>query len=90
MVIMRTGDIVESLVDGVSAYLVPPDDVPSLEEALRHVLLHPAEARSVGRRGRELAVRQFDYRVVGAHVASFIAELRPELRRVEATARCVE
>jgi len=75
MVITRTGDIVGFLDDGVSAYLVPPDDVPALEEALRHVLLHPTEAHAVGRRGREVAVRHFDYRVVGARLAAFIADL---------------
>jgi glycosyltransferase involved in cell wall biosynthesis len=90
VVVTRTGDIVEFLEDGVNAYLVPPDDVPALEEALRHVLLHPMEARAVGLRGREVAVRNFGYRVVGEHVASFIAELRAEVRRVEATERCVE
>ncbi len=90
MVITRTGDIVEYLADGANAYLVPPDDVPALEMALRHVLLHPTEAQAVGRRGRDVALRYFDYRVVGAHVASFIAELRAEPPPVEVTERCAE
>lgn len=59
----------------MSAYLVPPNDEAALEKALRHVLTHPQEARVVGHRGREFAVERFDYRVVGAHVAAFIAEL---------------
>jgi glycosyltransferase involved in cell wall biosynthesis len=74
-VLTRTGEIGTFLESGVSAYLVPPDDVPALATALRHVLLHSAEAANVGRRGREVAVQSFDYRVVGARVAAFIADL---------------
>lgn len=76
MVVTQTGDIVEYLEDGVSAYLVPPDDVPALEAALRRVLLNPAEAQAVGRGGREVAMRHFDQRVVGARIAAFIDGLR--------------
>ena len=74
-VLTRTGEIGAFLENGVSAYLVPPDDVPALATALRHVLLHSAEAANVGRGGREVAVQSFDYRAVGARVAAFIADL---------------
>ncbi len=84
-VLTRTGEIGAFLRDGVSAYLVPPDDGPALTAALDHVLNHGAEAAEVGRRGRDVAVQNFDYRVVGAHVAAFVARLRaddsPERRR---------
>lgn len=75
VVITRTGEIATLLEDGVSAYLVPPDDEAALQEALRYVLAHPAEALAVGRRGREVALQYFDYRVVGARLAAFIGEL---------------
>jgi len=75
VVITRTGDIATFLDDGVNAYLITPDDEAALEEALRYVLAHPAEALAVGRHGREVAIRHFDYRVVGAKVAAFIAEI---------------
>ena len=74
-VLTRTGEIEGFLENGVSAYLVPPDDEPALAAALRHVLVHSAEAADVGRCGREVALRNFDYRVVGAQVAAFIADL---------------
>ena len=45
------------------------------QEAPRYVLAHPAEALAVGRRGRAVAVRYFEYRVLGAKVAAFLAEL---------------
>ena len=90
VVVTRTGDIATLLEDRVNAYLVPPNDEVALEEALRYVLSHPAEAQAVGRSGREVAVRHLDYRVVAEHVASFIAELRAGHRRLEATEQCAE
>lgn len=90
VVVTRTGEIATFLEDKVNAYLVPPNDEAALEEALRYVLSHPLEAQAVGRRGREVAVRHFDYRVVAEHVASFIAELRAGHRRFEATEQCAE
>jgi glycosyltransferase involved in cell wall biosynthesis len=75
VVITQTGEIAGFLDDGVNAYLVPPDDEAALQEALRYVLARPEEALAVGRRGREVAIRHFDYRVVGARVAAFIAGL---------------
>jgi len=75
VVVTRTGEIATLLEDRVNAYLVPPNDEAALEEALRYVLSHAEEARAVGRRGRELAVERLDCRVVGAHVAEFVAGL---------------
>lgn len=74
-VLTLTGETGTFLKDGVSAYLVPPQDEPALAAALRHVLLHTEEAANVGRCGREVAVRSFDYRVAGARVAAFVADL---------------
>jgi glycosyltransferase involved in cell wall biosynthesis len=76
VVVTRTGAIGALLEDGVSAFLVPPDDDSAFEARLRYVLAHPDEASDVGKRGRELAVSLFDYRVVGARVEGFISELR--------------
>ena len=75
VVVTRTGEIASLLEDGVNAYLIPPSDESALDEALRYVLSHPEEARAVGRRGREFAVENLDHRVVGGHVAGFIAGL---------------
>lgn len=75
VLITKTGEIATFLDDGLSAYIVPPDDEAAVAEALRHILAHPAEALAVGRRGRDVAIRHFDYRVVGSQVAAFIADL---------------
>ena len=75
-VLTRTGDMPGFLEDGVSAYLVPPGDVPALAAAVRHVLLNSEEGAAVGDRGRQVALDYFDYRVVGASIAAFIADLR--------------
>jgi glycosyltransferase involved in cell wall biosynthesis len=75
VVVTGTGDIPRYLEDGVSAYLVPPDDVGAFAERLRFVMTHPLEAETVGRRGREVAVGEFDYRIHGRRIFDFIRKL---------------
>jgi glycosyltransferase involved in cell wall biosynthesis len=75
-ILTRTGEIDAFLENGVSAYLVPPDDVPAVATVLHKVLLNHEEAARVGRCGREVALQNFDYRIVGAQVAAFFADLR--------------
>lgn len=60
VVVTGTGDIPQYLEHGASAYLVPPGDDVAFAEALRHAMRHPNEAAEVGRRGREVAIREFD------------------------------
>ncbi len=76
VVVTATGDIADYLTDGVSAYLVAPDDVNAFSERLRYVMSHSAEAAEVGKRGREVAMREFDSRMQSNRVLSFIAGLR--------------
>ena len=90
VVVTRTGEIATLLEHTVNAYLVPPNDEVALEEALRHVLSHPEEARAVGHRGRELAVERLDCRVVGAHVAEFVAGLGGKSQLGGAPEQCAE
>lgn len=80
VVLTQIGEVAAFLESGINAYLIPPDDVVALERALRHVLLNPEEARVVGRRGRDVAIRHFDYRVTGAKLAGFIDALRNKTR----------
>jgi glycosyltransferase involved in cell wall biosynthesis len=81
-VLTTTGDIARFVEDGVSAYLVPPGDRPALVQAIRRVLSDRDDAGAVGRRGREVAARYFDYRVAGDTVSAFIARVRGEGRAV--------
>ncbi len=82
-VLTSTGEIVDFVEDGVSAYLVPPGDRPALARTIKHVLSSREEAAAVGRRGREVAAASFDYRVAGATVSEFIAHVRQQRRRRE-------
>lgn len=65
VVTTATGDIPLFLQDGVEAYLVDPADEDAFSTRLLHVLQHPQEAALVGARGREAALREFDYRLHG-------------------------
>lgn len=47
-----------SILDGCG-WVVPPDDVPGLAEALRYVLAHPAEGLEKGGAARRKAVEQY-------------------------------
>jgi len=69
------GDIPRYLDDGVSAYFADPGDEAAFTARLRYVLEHREEAVAVGRRGRDVAVREFDYRRHGTRLAAFITSL---------------
>jgi glycosyltransferase involved in cell wall biosynthesis len=80
-IITSVGEIAGVVHHGVDAYVCPPDDESRLSGMLMYVLTHPGEAADVGRRGRDLAVSKFDYRVVGADVAAFAAGIRTARKR---------
>jgi glycosyltransferase involved in cell wall biosynthesis len=73
VVVNANGDIPRYLVDGVSAYLVDPTDEAAFAARLRYVLEHRDEAAAVGARGREVAVREFDYRRHGTRLVEFFS-----------------
>jgi len=75
VIVTRTSDIAEYLVDGESAYLVPPDDEDALVTKLHRVLADPGAAAVVGAAGQRVAEESFDYRVAGHALAK-------ELRRL--------
>lgn len=60
LVATRVGGIPEIVEDGRSGLLVEPGDARALSEAVLALLNEPERARSMGRRGRELAVERFD------------------------------
>ena len=76
VVVTSTGDIPQYLQDGVNAFLTPPGDTDAFAERLRYVMSHPEEAAEVGRRGREVAVKNFDTLANCGRVVEFIRELR--------------
>jgi glycosyltransferase involved in cell wall biosynthesis len=70
-----TGEAGAFLVDGQTAFLAKGDSPASIRSAIERALSHPDEAIQVGRRGRELACREFDYRVHSERFAAFISTL---------------
>lgn len=82
VVVTATGDIPVYLKDGVSAYLVPPDDLNAFAERLRYVISHPLESAEVGLRGRDVALCEFDSGRHAKRILSFIDVLLKAQKRV--------
>lgn len=56
------GELPSFLRDGETAYLVPPGSASIFGRRIADLLRDPDAAREVGRKGRELALSEFDYR----------------------------
>ena len=76
-----TGEIGNYLDNGISAFLVEPDDENALEATIRFVLKNPDIAEQVGAKGREVAATFFDERIVGSQIAAFITKTRLQRRK---------
>lgn len=57
----RAGGVPEALVDGVTGFLVPPNDPAATAEALRRLLDDPALAARMGSAGRARVVEEFGW-----------------------------
>ena len=44
-------------------YIIPPDDSAALQAMMEHVLLHPEEAREMGRRARQRVIERYSWDV---------------------------
>ena len=53
------GGNAEAVRDGFNGYVIPPEDPAALADAMRRLLLHPAQAKRMGAAGREIAATQF-------------------------------
>jgi glycosyltransferase involved in cell wall biosynthesis len=79
----RTGGIVDVVEDGRSGLLVPPGDERALAAALAALCTDPGRRRSLGGRGREVALSRFDVRDSVDRYRSLFRSLSPRspLRR---------
>lgn len=59
VVATRVGGVPDTVVDGVTGVLVPPDDAPALAEAIDRLLECPCSLRAIGAAGR--AVQQHSF-----------------------------
>ncbi len=60
----RVGGMPEVVEDGVTGFLVPPNDARALAERIRWMKDHPTEARRMGERGRHRILQQFTWESV--------------------------
>jgi len=72
VIVTATGDIPLFLQDGVSAFLVPPDDTRAFAVRLADLFRDPEAARGVGVRGREVARRHFEVKSQCRRLAEFL------------------
>ena len=54
----------EIIEDGVTGFLVPPNDPKALRERIAYVLAHPSEAKAMGERGRAAVLKRFTWDAV--------------------------
>jgi glycosyltransferase involved in cell wall biosynthesis len=72
------GDIPLFLQDRVSAYLVPPNDPEASAQKLDEVLANYDQALKVGQEGRQVAIREFDYRSNCQRIVEFVRKLQEQ------------
>lgn len=76
VVVTDTGEISLYLEDGVNAFITAPDSDAAFAQRLEFVLSNPEIARQVGRRGQEVALSSFDYRIQAKRIMSFVQKLK--------------
>ena len=57
----RVGGLLDSVADGRTGILVPPQDPDALADAIGQLLDDPARAEAMGRRARRRAVERFSW-----------------------------
>jgi glycosyltransferase involved in cell wall biosynthesis len=75
VVARRIPPLTEIVVDGETGLLVEPENPKAFAEAIAWLLLHPHEARSMGRHGQERVRSHFSSARMAAHTLAFYHEL---------------
>lgn len=87
VVTTRAGGTLDIIRDGENGLLVPPGDPLALAGAVTRLLRDEALRAALGRRGREVAEREFDWDVVASrYLETFEQVRRPGRRTPRATA----
>lgn len=71
----RIGGVPEAIAEGVSGFLITPEDVNELAAYLRRLILHPEEAAQMGREGRMRVREQFSEAVRSRQVELLLGAL---------------
>jgi glycosyltransferase involved in cell wall biosynthesis len=82
VVVTRVGDIPLFLEDGVSAFLVKPDDPEAFAQKLDEVFGNYDQALQVGQRGREVAIREFNILSNCKKIVEFVKRLQGQHQSV--------
>jgi len=72
----RFGAPAETILEGETGFLVEPEDVPGLSEALRALLAAPERARALGAAGRRRVLADYAEERRAAEVEGFLARVR--------------
>ena len=64
----RSGGMADAVVDGVTGFLVDPDDPDALAESLSRMIRDSSFARRIGQQGRDRAVREFTWSLIATRV----------------------
>jgi hypothetical protein len=81
------GGIQYSVVDGLTGYLVPPNDPQALADHLRYLQEHPALARALGLAGVRRARAMFTWDEVAAQLSATYQRFAPTVQPVRARKR---
>ena len=71
----RIYGLTDAVHDGYTGVLVPPRDVVSLKNALKHLLDHPERSKQMGLAARERVVKEFDSRIINDKIAAEYSNL---------------
>jgi len=74
VVATAAGGPLESVLDGETGWLVPPNDSEAIAERVCRVLEHPRDAEEMGRRGRERARKYFAVERYAHEMAALLEE----------------
>lgn len=75
VVVTKVGEIPDYLKDCENAFISDPDSVEAFAEKLDYVLSHPDLAKRTGQKGREIALKHFNYKAQAIKIINFINEL---------------
>ena len=75
VIVTKVGEIPKYLTDCENAFLSEPDSAKAFAEKLNFVLSNIKLAKRVGQKGREVAIKQFNYKTQAKRIINFIDEL---------------
>ena len=75
VIVSKTGVIDNYLTDGQSAYIVADHDVSVFADVIKEILNNLLQSTSIGEKGKEKAMKEFDYKKNAKKLINFIHQL---------------